>query len=183
MINKKNIILLVVIMFISMIYALQTIQLQNYKRNNFILKKQLKIKSQKLENINEIEIKIKKLKNSLSQNRIKNLSASIYFVSNEYGLDADFLIALGFAESSFDKYALSEAKCKGYYQINDKVHNVDKEQLYQEYYQTVMAANIYKGYYNQYKTQQKALNAYNGKLYNNDYHLYVINIMNKVKTI
>jgi soluble lytic murein transglycosylase-like protein len=198
--NKLNISSIILLVFIIIIYTLGFYctlnnNQQNYKIQDIqqqldslrVKNKLLQQENKQLKEQNKKLFEIQKKINWLSQNNniqyTNVLSTAIYFYSNKYNIDKDLLISIAFVESSFRKYAKSEAGCLGYFQINPNVHNINHKLIYNEYYNTKWACKILKQnlkiFNNNYVL---ALNAYNGwASIHNGYASKVLNLAIQLK--
>jgi len=176
-ISKKHIIwvglILLIIISLNIIY-INRIRLENKSYKNLsetIHKIQNKLDSlethiknyeETISKINTITKKISSLNYNIPENHLQHLSYAIWLYSNEFNLDENLLISIVKHESEFYKYAKSNKGCLGYFQLNPEAHNLDMNQIYDEYYQTEMACRILLYKFRFYKNIQNALNAYNG---------------------
>ena len=171
------------LLYVSLLIILLGIAKENNELKKQIKRQKIQIEKdkQKIKKIEDIEKTIQilttknKQKDKLTNEQVFRLSSSIYFISQLYGLQPEFLIGLSYAESNLRKHAKSKMGCVGYFQINQRVHKVDKKQLYDQLYQVMFSAKLYNDLYNRFQSHKLALNAYNGRLYNNSYYKYVNN--------
>jgi len=208
--NKKNYITMVILLIMCLLFLIISVnklgstKLKLVEKENTILNLTAKIDSLEtyIDSINttrekykivedielgiiDIENKIKKISYGISDNDIGILAASIYKYSYFHNVDEDLLIAIAMVESSFNKYAINNAKtCHGIYQINVTVHPVNKNKIYDIEYNTMWGTMIIKDKMRQYNNLKSALNSYNGWVSNkNPYANDVLSYVKKIENI
>ncbi len=139
--------------------------------------------------------KIKQTINSIVPNlAYRELSESIYDASNYYNIPINLIIALIYRESSFNRYAISSAKCVGYMQIHPYVHTwIDREKMYNTRYNIFAGSKILYTYKLQVKNLYKdydelllweyALIRYNGWVPGSRFGEWVLNKYFKLENV
>ena len=123
-----------------------------------------------------IEQKIYMLKIDAKVEYVEELANAIFCSSYIFDINTDLLISISFIESEFVKYAFSPVGCKGYFQINDMVHEVEQDSIYDAYYNTMYGCKILVSNIEIFDSNlHNALNAYNGWV--SDNNMYAVNVL------